>query len=101
MKKKILTLLERSIPQLVFALLSGLAYFAVIYDMIIVQSQVGGGLIVFFFCPAIVCGTALVLIKLFKQCRENEKENTIVTVFSLHVLLMIIAAAMTAAAIMR
>jgi len=96
--KKILSLLEKTVPQLVFALLSGLAYFAVIYEFLVRSYDAGGSLVVFFFAPLIICGTALVLIKLFKQSRENEKEGTIIALFFIHIILMIIAAAMTLAA---
>lgn len=99
MNNKILRLLEKTVPQLVFALLSGLAYFAVIYELLVRSFDNGGGLIVFFFAPLIICGAALVLIKLFKQSREAENDGTIVALFWLHILLMLIAAVMTAAAL--
>ncbi len=97
MNNKILALLEKTVPQLVFALLSGVAYMVAIYELIIKQAAPGGGLILFFFCPAVICGAALVLIKLFKQNRENEREDNIITLFWIHIILMIIAAVMIAA----
>jgi heme/copper-type cytochrome/quinol oxidase subunit 1 len=98
MNKKILDLLGRTVPLLVFALLSGCAYFAILYEVLIRELTNGGGLIMFFFCPAIICGAALVLIKLIKQNREAEKEKNITMLFWLHIVLMIIAAIVTAAA---
>lgn len=98
MNKKILDLLGRTVPLLVFALLSGCAYFAILYEVLIRGLMNSGGLIMFFFCPAIICGAALVLIKLIKQNREAEKETNITMLFWLHIVLIIIAATVTAAA---
>ena len=61
MEDKIVNLLDNTVPRLVFALLSGLAYFTIIYRFIVAHTERGGGLLAFFFCPAIVCGAALII----------------------------------------
>lgn len=90
MNKKINNLLCQTAFMLIFALLSGFAYLAVIYELVIKNTN-GGGLILFFFCPAIVCGAALILIKLIRQCRENEEYSKVSALFWSHTALMVIA----------
>lgn len=99
MNKKILSFLEKTTSQLAFALLSGLAYFAIVYNLLITNTVSSGGLIVYFFLPAIVCGAALILIKLFRQSREEENEKRIIFLFWVHLILMIIALFMVLAGI--
>ena len=90
MEDKIVNLLDNTVPRLVFALLSGLAYFTIIYRFIVAHTERGGGLLAFFFCPAIVCGAALIIIKLLKQAKENKSGETML--FCIHIILILIAA---------
>ena len=92
MEDKIVNLLDNTVPRLVFALLSGLAYFTIIYRFIVAHTERGGGLLAFFFCPAIVCGAALIIIKLLKQAKENENKSGITMLFCIHIILILIAA---------
>lgn len=92
MKNKIINLLKNTAALLVFSLLSGLAYYVVILKFILLHTSVGGGLLGFFFLPAIVCGAALVLIKLIKQCMENGNDKAVSIIFWLHVFFWIISA---------
>lgn len=92
MNNKIIRLLNNAWARLVFALLSGTAYYIIVLKFILSHTSVGGGLLGFFFLPAIVCGAALVLIKVIRQCIEDGREGSAVTVFWLHVVFMIIAA---------
>lgn len=85
MKNKILQLMQNTKGLLVFTLLSGCAYFITVLKFILSHTNAGGGLLGFFFFPAIVCGAALVLIKVIKQCFENENENVVVNIFWIHV----------------
>lgn len=96
MKNSIDRLLDSSAGLLIFALLSGGAYFGVLYELI-ARSMGSGGLIMFFFCPAIVCGAAFILIKLIRQCRENEAPSKVYALFWIHTALIIISAVITAA----
>ena len=89
MNKKILDLLNTTAGQLVFVLLCGLGYFMVMSGFLVTNSN-GSGLLAFFFAPAIICGAALVIIKLMKQARENENENAILKIFYLHLVLVVI-----------
>ena len=98
MNKKILDLVGRTAGQLVFALLCGLGYFMVMSGLIVTNSN-GSGLLAFFFAPAIICGAALVIIKLMKQARENENEGAILKIFYLHLVLVIIGIVFVLAAL--
>ena len=92
MKNTILKLLQNTWGLLIFALLSGCAYYAVILKFILANTERGGVLLGFFFLPLIICGAALVLVKIIKQCMENGRESGAVALFWLHVLFIIIAA---------
>lgn len=91
MNNKILNLFKNTWGLLVFALLSGCAYYVVVLKFILSHTAVGGGLLGFFLLPAIVFGAALVLIKLIKQCMENNRESAVVTIFWLHIIFILIA----------
>lgn len=91
MKNGIIKLLKNTLGLLIFALLSGGAYYIVILKFILSHTDKGGGMLGFFFFPAIVCGAALILIKLIKQFFENERENSAVALFLLHVLFIMIS----------
>lgn len=99
MKNLILKILRNTWGLLIFALVSGLAYFSVVYRFILVHTETGGQLLGMFLLPLIVCGAALVLVRLIKQCLSDGREGTAVTIFSLHVFFIIVAA-VTAAAIL-
>lgn len=89
MKNKILNLLRNTRGLLIFALLSGAAYYAVILKFILANTEVGGGLLGFFFLPAIVCGAALVLIKVIKQCFEGGRDGAVLALFWVHAVLIL------------
>lgn len=87
MRNKILSLMQSTAGLLIFALLSGFAYYSIILKFILSHTSAGGGLLGFFFLPAIICGAALIIIKLVKQSFENERENSVITLFWIHVVL--------------
>ena len=89
MKNKIIQLLQSTAGMLIFALLSGCAYYIVVLKFILSHTSVGGGLLGFFFLPAIIFGAALVLIK---QCMENGNYNAVNLIFWLHIVFIIISA---------
>lgn len=99
MKNLILKILKNTWGLLIFALISGFAYFSVVYRFVLMHTEVGGHLLGMFLLPLIVCGAALVLVKLIKQCLLDEREGTAVTIFLLHIFFIIIAA-ITAAVIL-
>lgn len=86
LNKKILSIISTTVGQLVFALLSGCAYFMIILRFIIDFSH-GSALLGLFFAPVIICGAAIVLIKMMKSAREEKREGSIIVLFWLHVIL--------------
>lgn len=74
-----------------FSLISGLAYFIIILDFLISSVSNGGILLGFFFFPAIICGTALVLLKTVKKLTEDEEYKKLNVLFYVHLLLFLIS----------
>lgn len=99
MKNLILKILRNTWGLLIFSLVSGLAYFSVVYGFVLRHTEVGGQLLGMFLLPLVVCGAALVLVKLIKQCILDGREGTAVTIFLLHVFFIIITAITVAAMI--
>lgn len=91
MNNKIINLLQNTWGLLVFALLSGGAYYVVVLKFILSHTESGGGLLGFFFLPAIICGAGLVLIKVIKQCMENSRNSAIIALFWIHVVFMLLS----------
>lgn len=91
MKNCIVKLLRNTWGLLIFALLSGTAYYVVVLKFILSHTSAGGGLLGFFFLPAIVCGAALVLIKVIKQCFENDRDGAAAALFVMHIILILLA----------
>lgn len=92
MKNTVTKILSSTWPRLIFALLSGFAYYAVILRFILDHTKTGGHLLGFFFLPLIVCGAALIIIKTVRKCFEDGKESKATAIFWAHVVFMIIAA---------
>lgn len=92
MKNKIIQLLQSTVGMLTFALLSGCAYYIVVLKFILLHTSAGGGLLGFFFLPAIIFGAALVLIKVIKQCMGTGNYNAVNIIFWLHILFIIMSA---------
>lgn len=89
MNNKILKFLETTAGQLSFALLSGFGYLAMIAGVILELSR-GMWLILLYVLPIVVCGVALVIIKLMKQARENENNSAILKLFWIHVAVILV-----------
>lgn len=81
---RILKLINTTWGQLGYALLAGLGYFALVAGVILDLSR-GMWLILMYVAPLIVCGAALVIIKLIKQARENENDGAILRIFWVHI----------------
>lgn len=58
---------------LIFSLLAGTAYFTIILDFILKHTSNGGALLGFFFFPAIIAGSALIIIKTVKRLELEEE----------------------------
>lgn len=97
MNNKILKLLKSTAPRLVFALLGGGAYYIIALRFILAHTDNGGGLLGFFFFPAIVCGMGLIIIKILRSLEEQENTRAMLAVFWTHVILIIVSAAFLAA----
>lgn len=91
MSNKILKLLSNTAARLIFALLCGGAYYVVALRFIVAHTNPGGGLLGFFFLPAIVCGMALVIVKILKTQEEQGNTGVILAVFFSHILLILLS----------
>ncbi len=91
MKKSIIGLLKNTWGLLVFALLSGAAYYVIVLKFILSHTQSGGSLLGFFFLPAIICGAALVLIKVIKQRFEGGRDGSVCVLFFMHAALILLS----------
>ena len=89
MNKKILNMINTTAGQLVFALLSGLGYFMLVFGWIMDFSR-GMWLMPLYLAPIIICGAALIIIKLIKASREAENEKNIMRIFWLHTAVIIL-----------
>ena len=88
MNNQILKLLKNTWGLLIFALLAGGAYFVIVLRFVIMNTNNGSGLLAYFFAPAVICGAALILIKIIKQCIEEGRSGAAIILFWLHILLM-------------
>ena len=90
MNAKIINFLKTTGGALGFSLFGGVAYFLLAMKFILSTTE-KGGLLLWFFGPAIICGAALLIIRTIKQNNENENEKANLTVFYLHTVLFIIS----------
>ncbi len=77
---------------LIFSLASGCAYFIIILDFIL-KSSASGGLLGFFFFPAIICGAGLVLLKTIKKLQDEERPEKVNLIVYAHIGLILISIA--------
>lgn len=84
MNKRILNILNTTAGQLIFALLAGCGYFMIVLKFIISASG-GSAFLAYSFSPLIICGAALVIVKLMRQSRENENPGAIMKLFWVHI----------------
>lgn len=93
MNKKIIELLQNTAGRLIFALMSGAAYYIIALKFILSHTNNGGGLLGFFFLPAIVCGMGLVIIKVLRSKEEEDNKSAMLRIFWAHVILILISIA--------
>ena len=84
MQNKIEKLLASTTGLLIFSLLSGAGYFAMLLRIIKNFSRNGSGFLGFLFAPAIICGAAFFIIKTVKMNIENEQPQKNSLLFFLH-----------------
>ena len=92
MKNKIIQLLQSTAGIAHICTFKRLCVLYCSIKFILSHTSVGGGLLGFFFLPAIIFGAALVLIKIIKQCMENGNYNAANLIFWLHIVFIIISA---------
>lgn len=91
MNNKVLNLLKNPYALLVWALISGCAYLSIIAQFVMRFTEVpqSGGLIIWLFFPAVICGAALLLVKMVKQAFEEENNKLILTLFYTHLAIIV------------
>lgn len=90
MNNKIIKILTNPTAQLVFSLFSGSAYF-IVFCVLVWEYTINAALILFYLAPLIVCGGALIIIKLIKRGIENENHKIVLRIFWLHTVLILMA----------
>ncbi len=83
-------ILDTNYGGLIFSLISGLAYFAIIMNFVISHTENGGILGIFFF-PAIICGAALVLLKTLKRLCDEDRRKSAAALIYVHMVLILIS----------
>ena len=99
MKNKILKFLDTTAGRLIFALAAGAAYYIILLHWIIEWSR-GMALIAAFAAPVIICGAAIIIIKLMNQAKEDNNDTAIFRLFIIHAILFVISMAFLAAMLM-
>ena len=90
MNDKILKLLKSTAGALAFSLICGMAYF-LLAAYFVLSTTANGALLLLFIAPTVICGAALIVIKLIKQNLEKENYGGILRVFYLHIVLLLIS----------
>lgn len=89
MTNKLIEFLNMKYSELAVSLLFGASYFAIILDFIMKNTQRAGGLLGLFVAPAVICGIALVFIKLIKRMKENEEYKKIVLFMAVNTIVLV------------
>ena len=84
MNNQILKLLENTWGLLIFALICGAAYFVIVLRFVLMNTNNGSGLIAYFFAPAVICGAALLIVKIIKQCLSDGRTGAALALFWAH-----------------
>ena len=84
-------IVNSSLGELIFSLISGIAYFIMIMSFVVNNTKAGGLMLSFFFLPAIVCGVALLLIKTIRKLKDEESYGKINAIIYAHIVLLLIS----------
>ena len=84
-------LLDKKYGELCFGLFCGISYFAIVLQFILANTARSGGLLAFFFFPAIICFIALAVIKIIRDMREKERYKSINLFMWVHLIIFLIA----------
>lgn len=93
MNKIIINKLQKPIPRLIFALICGLAYFAIIMS-VISDYTAYTGLAGLFAAPLIICGGAYLVVRLLRNAFEDSEtinEKSVYSTFYMNLIIIIIA----------
>lgn len=77
--------------ELISGLLCGIAYFIVVLDFIMANTHTGGQLLAMFLAPAVICGVALMFIKLIRGWLQNEQYKNINSFIVLNLVIFVIS----------
>ena len=86
---------------LIFSLICGLAYFALIMTLFLLPIAGSSTLIAWFFAPVIICFPAIYIVKYIKTALESENGQGINTIILVHALIIILAIIFTVATILK
>ena len=97
----ILKMLKSPVPRLVYSLICGAAYFAIIMNFV-ASHTAHAALMALLIAPAVICGGAYLIIRLLRNSLEGEEENAsaALMLFYLHLWVIVIAVVFTAAMLM-
>lgn len=97
--KSIVNILDKKYGKLIFGLFCGVAYFGIIYSFIMSATQTGGGLLVFFFAPAIICLPGVYVIKYCNNMAEAEEKDKLAVFMWAHIILFAVSVVLITAGI--
>lgn len=83
--------LDMKYGELIFGLVCGCSYFIILLNFIFANTYDAGSLLALFLAPLIICGIALVFIKIIRNWRNNEQYKLINSFIILHLFVLIIA----------
>lgn len=93
---KLTAFLMRPYVSLVFALFCGANYYVIVLKFILSHTSMGGGLLGFFFLPAIVAGGGLLVLKTLKSWNGQQLKTRMNVLVILHFALFIMNIALIA-----
>ena len=87
--KKLSELMNTKYGELIFGLIYGLSYFIISLKFIFTYTYNGAGLLALYIAPIIICGSAIIYIKLMRGWKKNEdyKKMNMVALFNSVILL--------------
>lgn len=93
---KLTAFLMRPYVSLVFALFCGANYYVIVLKFILSHTNMGGGVLGFFFLPAIVAGGGLLVLKTLKSWNDQQLKTRMNVLVILHFALFIMNIALIA-----
>lgn len=88
---KLLSFFSKKYTALGFSIVCGIAYLIIITSFVLDFTNASGGLLIFFFFPAIICGSALLIFKAIKTYIEYETTRQLSMLFWSHIIVILLA----------